>query len=234
MATVWPMAPMAVPKSRVAELNPPAVQDVPSPDDPANWKFQVVTSRLATPSDTFESASDEERLRDLKSRAANLAEPFRSAVQWIPNGTKVSTNNIAFWHPVPFSGETSGEASGREASSVGAGGGGRGGRATLAGDAAHPMPPHRGQGLNHAICDAFNLVGALEEVRDGVKEMEEAIRSYSDEVVKRGAEEVQISCMNARMFLDWEMLRESPIMKRGLDRHSGEGRGEVNGDGARA
>jgi hypothetical protein len=48
--------------------------------------------------------------------------------------------------------------------------------------------------------------------------LNDAITAYSEEVVSRGAEEVQISKQTAVMMLDWDQLMESPIVKRSLDK----------------
>ena len=48
--------------------------------------------------------------------------------------------------------------------------------------------------------------------------MKEAITAYSDEVVKRGREEVLISRQTALDLLNWDKLMESPLMKRSLAR----------------
>ncbi len=48
--------------------------------------------------------------------------------------------------------------------------------------------------------------------------MKDAITTYSEEVVKRGADEVLISKQNALMMLDWDKLVDSPIMKRSLQK----------------
>ncbi len=94
------------------------MQDVPSESDPANWCFQIVTSRIGKLDSNLD---DRARLAQVKELASVLAEPFRSAVQWIPDDTKITYNSIAYWVTVPWDDH--------------------GGRATLAGDAAHPMPP---------------------------------------------------------------------------------------------
>lgn len=96
------------------------------------------------------------------------------------------------------------------------------GRVTLAGDAAHPMPPHRGQGLNHAIQDAYNLVNILAKSPsasgDEETSLAKQIQNYSDEVARRGADEVNLSKQNAFMALNWKTLHQSPVMKHSLDR----------------
>jgi hypothetical protein len=69
----------------------------------------------------------------------------------------------------------------------------------------------RGQGLNHAICDASHFVAGESSLKD-------AITAYSEEVVRRGADEVLISKQNAIMMLNWDQLMESPMMKRSLQK----------------
>jgi len=64
---------------------------------------------------------DATRLAQLKEKASIQAEPFRSAVQWMPEDTEITYNSMAYWEPVPWDNHS--------------------GRVTLAGDAVHPMPP---------------------------------------------------------------------------------------------
>ena len=136
------------------------------------------------------------RLAQVKQKASSLCEPFRSANLWMPEDTKISYDQISYWVPIPW--DT------------------RGGRCTLAGDAAHAMTPHRGQGMNHAICDVFNLVTALKSLRPNHFNLAPSIEEYSQEVVRRGADEVIGSRKQALMFLDWGQLKDSPMMKHGL------------------
>jgi 2-polyprenyl-6-methoxyphenol hydroxylase-like FAD-dependent oxidoreductase len=49
----------------------------------------------------------------------------------------------------------------------------------------------RGQGLNHAINDAQNIVAAIKRVESGERIQVTAIGAYRDEVVERGAIETQ-------------------------------------------
>ena len=94
------------------------VQDVPDPDKPEDWSFQIVTSWLG---ERDPSLNDADRLAQVKEKASKLPEPFRSANQWIPEGTRVTYDSIAYWIPVLWDN--------------------RDGRATLCGDAAHAMTP---------------------------------------------------------------------------------------------
>ena len=69
----------------------------------------------------------------------------------------------------------------------------RGGRITLAGDAAHTMAPHSQHGLNSAILDAYDFVDVIKGVVAGHRVRAEAVPSYSREVAARGAEQVETS-----------------------------------------
>ena len=76
----------------------------------------------------------------------------------------------------------------------------------------------RGQGFNHAICDASHFVEAIKKVVAGTSSLKDAIATYSEEVVRRGADEVVSSKQNALMMLNWDQLMESPIMKNSLQK----------------
>ncbi|KAI9807525.1 MAG: hypothetical protein M1825_005465 [Sarcosagium campestre] len=174
-----------------------SIQDVPDPDKPETWRFQVVMGWIGQLDASLDNAG---RVAQVKARAAELAEPFRSAYLWIPDDTQMTSNNIGYWVSIPWDN--------------------RGGRATLAGDAAHPMPPHRGQGLNHAICDAANLVSAIKKANSGEAYLADTIQAYEDEMIPRGADEVNGSKQNALMVMDWDRLMQSPMMTRGLKKGS--------------
>ncbi len=47
-------------------------------------------------------------------------------------------------------------------------------------------------------------------------DLKDTVTAYSEEVVKRGAEEVLISKQNALMMLNWDQLMNSPIVKKSL------------------
>jgi 2-polyprenyl-6-methoxyphenol hydroxylase-like FAD-dependent oxidoreductase len=94
------------------------VQDVPDPEDPANWRFQIVTSWLGKQDESLDDAG---RLAQVKQKASILCEPFQSAVAWMPDDTKITYDMMAYWVSIPWDNHD--------------------GRVTLAGDAAHPMTP---------------------------------------------------------------------------------------------
>jgi 2-polyprenyl-6-methoxyphenol hydroxylase-like FAD-dependent oxidoreductase len=96
---------------------------------------------------------------------------------------------------------------------------------TLAGDAAHPMTPHRGQGLNNALMDARAFVECIRGVVEGKWELEEGVRVYDEEVFKRGTGEMEVSLKQTLFIHDWETLMQSPMVKMGM-RQVKEGEGE--------
>jgi 2-polyprenyl-6-methoxyphenol hydroxylase-like FAD-dependent oxidoreductase len=86
-----------------------------------------------------------------------------------------------------------------------------------------------GQGGNHAIQDAHNLVEAVKKIAASNDEsarqqlQTELIRTYSDEVAKRGAEETNLSTKNGRMYVDSNttplillQLRHTPLLERSV------------------
>lgn len=134
-------------------------------------------------------------LAELKELATHLAEPWRSSLLWIPDETDVACNSISYWPTIPWDSQH--------------------GTLTLAGDSAHPVPPHRGQGLNHAIADVSKFVEAVVEVKEGRKSRGVAIEEYNAEIVKRGSDEVETSRRNALLVHDFEKFMESPVLKQG-------------------
>ena len=58
----------------------------------------------------------------------------------------------------------------------------------------------------------------MQAVTSSSSSLKEAITAYSDEVIKRGGEEVLISRQNTLSLLNWDQLMESPIMKSSLRR----------------
>lgn len=158
---------------------------------------------------------------DIKKKAEGFADPFRSASEWIPEGTPTHHDQLQYWVTQKFDNKK--------------------GMVTLAGDAAHPMPPRkspsldfrrrylanlpladRGQGLNHAVCDVGNLLEAIKSIYLGETgtSPEKAITGYDEELVKRGSAEVNLSVMNCLMVHDWNQFMNSPAMKVGIDKMS--------------
>ena len=95
-----------------------SIQDVPDSSKPESWEFQVMPSWLG---DRDPGLTDADRLAKLKELAIGLAEPWSNALKWIPEGTPVADNAVSCWVTSNWDSQ--------------------GGRITLAGDAAHPLPP---------------------------------------------------------------------------------------------
>ncbi|KAK1750050.1 hypothetical protein QBC47DRAFT_310657 [Echria macrotheca] len=139
-----------------------------------------------------------EALSYIKATTKNLVEPFQSQIDLTPeDGTKASCfiDEMRTW--VPVSWDT------------------RGGRITLAGDAAHPMLVYRGQGFQHAVVDAKSYVDALKSIRDDGVRREEAVRVYTDDVVERGAKAVTQSLREASLSMDLESVGKMMMAKQG-------------------
>lgn len=88
----------------------------------------------------------------------------------------------------------------------------------LAGDAAHPLTPYRGQGLNNAVQDASNFVSAIKQVATGLAELREALVAYGDEVRARASAEAAASYRAVYSAHHFEALMESPLVKLGQRR----------------
>ncbi|KAL7625133.1 hypothetical protein AAE478_004347 [Parahypoxylon ruwenzoriense] len=186
-----------------------ALLDGENKDDPESWRFAFYISWLCSVEEqTSEVASGmgvRERLRQIKEKSKTFGEPLRSCYEWIPDDLdEVYWIGSANWDPSLPEHEWDNH----------------GGRVTLLGDAAHPMTFHRGQGLNHAIADAFKLVELLANLE--TQSREQLIGAYETEMRARGGEEVRLSELNSFMMHDWENIAQSPLLKRGLAYGSGD------------
>lgn len=101
-----------------------AVQDVPDPEKPETWRFQIA---ITWKGERDPNMTDADRLKLIKSKAELLADPFKSAILWMPEGTPVTFDDLSYWVTIPWDNHQ--------------------GRVTLAGDAAHPFPPSK-----HLLC----------------------------------------------------------------------------------
>ncbi|ORX94217.1 hypothetical protein BCR34DRAFT_608346 [Clohesyomyces aquaticus] len=170
------------------------VLDMPVKDDPSTWTFQILSTWAPKTVEDYDNETD--RLQRLKAlvKKNGWAEPYKSAIEWIPEDTFILRDQLKIWKPVKWDNYK--------------------GRVTLCGDAAHAMTFHRGQGANNALFDSYCFVEAMKRVRDGTS-IEEAIGDYDEKILKRGMEEVQISKAQTFFTHDWENFINSPVIKLG-------------------
>ncbi|KAF5373069.1 hypothetical protein D9758_001504 [Tetrapyrgos nigripes] len=170
--------------------------------DPAKWKFTLLITWPETESDMKETGVNNlstrpDIVQDMKRRTEAFAEPFRSFFQAVPNDALAWHNRLSNWPTEKWDNKN--------------------GRVTLAGDAAHPMTFHRGQGLNNAITDACTLLRALREHHPAdVGSYVEALKVYEGDVWKRGREAVLSNEENTMMLHDWKSVEQSPIFNVGV------------------
>ena len=183
------------------------LHDAPDPDRPDEWTFLHYIS-FPEPAAYVNERTTVEHAAHQKQLAKLFAGRVGKAFEWMGDDGRSNAwyGKLNHWDP---------GAEGHRWDN-------RGGRVTLAGDAAHPMTFQRGQGLNHAIADAVALrdgiVGAW-KVGRGCQDEErtEMMERYKDDMVRRAGEEVRLSAKNTQMLHDWEMVMNSPVVKSGLN-----------------
>ncbi|KAI8235454.1 hypothetical protein K4K55_004263 [Colletotrichum sp. SAR 10_96] len=181
-------------RSKIHPIADVSLADVPDPENPETWEFQVALSLWSTedPPET-----NEDRMKYFKKLAEPYCEPYRSAALWVPDDTYIPRDKYAEWKRIaPWKNF--------------------GGRVTVAGDAAHPMCPFRGQGLNNALQDAGNLVKAITAVQEGRQTLAAAIDAYDAEVYQRGKREIEISEESMFGLHHYSAIKGSPIDRMGL------------------
>jgi 2-polyprenyl-6-methoxyphenol hydroxylase-like FAD-dependent oxidoreductase len=133
----------------------------------------------------------------LKATTKGQAEPFQSFIDWTPDGSECYIDEMKYWVSQPFDN--------------------RGGRITLAGDAAHPMLIYRGQGFQHAILDVSQYLDALVKIREGAA-LESAISAYDADMIGRGAKAVQQSVQEAEFSMDPKTVGQMLMARQGHGR----------------
>ncbi|KAJ4148686.1 hypothetical protein NW765_017553 [Fusarium oxysporum] len=168
--------------------------DVPDPDKPETWLFQI---SLSLWNEGQQPETYEERVRMFKKLAANYCEPFKYLAEWVREDAIIPLDNFSTWKQIqPWHNHN--------------------GRVTIAGDAAHPMAPYRAQGLNNALEDAGQYVGAIIRAVNGEEDLESSIGSYDADTYKRGKNDVAVS--DAQMYAchQWDALLKSSILADGF------------------
>jgi len=179
-----------------------SIQDAQDPNKPEDWVFQFIMSWTDCELPAEENTR-EGRMRFFKKRATTYCEPWRSAALAVDESLDLRLDKGTYW------------GNARRFDN-------HGGRVTICGDAAHPMTPHRGQGLNNALLDASNIVSALHSVADGEKSFQEAMDEYDAEMIQRGKLEMEVSYKQTMMVHNWDMVMDSPMVKYGAHKAKAE------------
>ena len=195
------------------------LQSVPDPKRPETWSFQITITWPPELSPDKANREPPHTLKDLRELTSDWASPKKEAIEWLgdsevtvtdgffsTDGTHSTTvevpesdpwqlvipsDRVSVWIPVPWDNH--------------------GGHITLAGDAAHAMTFHRGQGLNHCIRDAKELLSKLNEYVNGECELQDAIDAYEKEMQDRGSAEVKTSMEQSLKCHSWETFQDSPV-----------------------
>ncbi|UNI13940.1 hypothetical protein JDV02_000627 [Purpureocillium takamizusanense] len=186
-----PVAALVMGTSSVGAVGTMAVDD---PQDKSTWTTFWVKIWRGKPV----HLRDQEALDYIGRETRALSGVFQSAIDWTPEGSRVFIDEMKYWVPVSWDN--------------------LGGRATLAGDAAHPMLIYRGQGLQHCITDVRNYVDSLVQVRGGGAKAAKAMQDFDDEVVARGAKAVRQSLQEAEKSFDLETIRKMLMVTQGHGR----------------
>ncbi|KAF5373043.1 hypothetical protein D9758_001503 [Tetrapyrgos nigripes] len=176
-----------------------SIHDCHDPD-PAKWIFMyIMTWPEAQAEEDLDASDRPDIVQVMKEKSEGFAEPLKSLFQAIPDDALLAWHNrLSNWPTEKWDNKN--------------------GKVTLAGDAAHPMTFHRGQGLNNAISDAYTLMCALQEhyLPSGAGPFVEALKIYEDDVWKRGREAVVSNEENTIMLHDWEKFTQSPLFNIGV------------------
>ncbi|KAL8690392.1 MAG: hypothetical protein Q9218_004154 [Villophora microphyllina] len=173
-----------------------ALHEVPDPEKPESWRWTFYQTWNDRTAKRGMPRGAEAIREEWVYWAEKLAEPFRSAYLAVGGKGGMYCDRLSEWRTIAWDNHD--------------------GRVTLAGDAAHPMTFHRGQGLNNAINDAANLCKELDGYVEGEKGLTEAVRAYEEEMQERGYAAVVSSGENSLMVHDWERLAQSPVFKMGM------------------
>ncbi|RYN46319.1 hypothetical protein AA0114_g8422 [Alternaria tenuissima] len=177
------------------------MHDAPDADDPSSWTFFYYISWKSSleEQEATKNWTGAQRLAQQKEFAKEFCDPWRSALEWTPDGTPVWYLGLSDWDP------------GMEGHRWD----NHHGLVTMVGDAVHPMTYQRGQGLNHSVTDAGKLHEAITKIQAG-EDRKAAIDAFEEEMIRRGGGEVRDGTANTMMLHDWERVRQSPLFTKGM------------------
>ncbi|EGR45197.1 uncharacterized protein TRIREDRAFT_81679 [Trichoderma reesei QM6a] len=159
------------------------------------YRVQVMLSWLDKDRDEAVPESSRERVALMKRLAAGFHPDLHDAIQAVPESSPALHLLLQDWPCQDWDN--------------------RGGRVTLAGDAAHAMVMYRGEAGNHGILDAWHLLREIKAVYAGDKTRAEAVGDYEREMRERATPAVLLSrqaCLDAH---DYDGLNEnSAVLKK--------------------
>ncbi|KAH8691651.1 putative monooxygenase [Talaromyces proteolyticus] len=167
--------------------------DKPDIERPETWVFYILSTWSLSDAGIHHPGS---RLSELRSRMRDWFDLFKVVVDNVPDDVEIKPDQLRIWKTRPWDNHR--------------------GRITLAGDAAHSMTFHRGQGGNLAIKDADELVKNIITVQRDKVPLQDAIDTYDKGALLRG-EEVEISRQCSMAFLDYDNFENSPVFKMGVN-----------------
>ncbi|KAJ6189224.1 hypothetical protein N7519_004132 [Penicillium mononematosum] len=172
-------------------------------DHPENWIFTHYIS-FPEPRDYVNTRTMREHAVHQKELARRFVDPWRSAFEWMSPDNEVWYSKLRNWDPSLPEHRWDNQQ----------------GRVTLAGDAAHPMTYQRGQGLNHAMKDAYTACKAIESFWNKgdftTEERAKAIQMYEKEMIMRTGEEVRLSEETTLKMHNWSKIMQSPLVQNGM------------------
>ncbi|CAG8376370.1 unnamed protein product [Penicillium salamii] len=167
-----------------------SAQHIGDPVDPKTWTFLVIISWPGPPRWGDEALAEQvARTAHLKAMAPEYAQPWRTIIENIPNDIKFGTDKLSSWQPFDWS-KTAFFAD----------------VTTLAGDAAHPFPPYRGQGLNMGLEDAAELATELAQLSFVPEGLAAAVQRYEEGMLARAHREFPLSKKSASVVHDFNRI----------------------------
>ncbi|OCK95368.1 uncharacterized protein K441DRAFT_717404, partial [Cenococcum geophilum 1.58] len=156
-----------------------AMADICDPENPETWKFGLSAALWGS---SEQPPTNKERVKLFESCAANYCESLKPAALWLPDDTFIPPDVFhVCTNPVKWDNHN--------------------GRTTIAGDAAHPISPFRGQDLNNALQDAALYIGAIRAVVSSAKSLEEAVSECDAEILERSREEIGVSNVQTNVYI---------------------------------
>ncbi|TAQ87030.1 hypothetical protein B7494_g4654 [Chlorociboria aeruginascens] len=167
-----------------------------SSENPEDWTWMMLqTWRSDEDSGLGGKDKEEMKLETWYKKGRDFGPPFDEAFASMDPKSTIWHNRLGYWPTKSWNGR---------------------GQITLAGDAAHPMTFHRGQGLNNAITDAADLLQHLRNMKEPTPfELAAAVKRYEAELVPRGNEAVLASNDNTNAVHNWVTMMDSPLFRAG-------------------